>query len=101
MLLGEIAHVRTGDKGDIAQFSVIAFKAADYALLERSITADRIQNVFADLPITSVRRFALPDLSALMFVLEGAHGGGVTRSLALDAHGKTLGARVIDLELSL
>lgn len=99
MLLGEIAHVRTGDKGDIAQFSVIAFEARHFALLERVVTTDRIQAAFEDLPITKVRRYALPDLGALMFVLEGAHGGGVTRSLALDAHGKTLGARVLDLEI--
>ena len=99
MRLGDIAHVRTGDKGDFAQFSVIAFDAADYGVLEQKVTADQIRRLFADLPITEVRRFVLPDLGALMFVLEGAHGGGVTRSLALDAHGKTLGSRVIDLEL--
>jgi len=99
MRLGEIAHVRTGDKGDIAQFSVIAYQPADFALLERILTATRIRDVFADLPLADVRRFSLPDLGALMFVLEGAHGGGVTRSLAIDAHGKTLGSRIVDLEL--
>ena len=100
MRLGSLAHVRTGDKGDIAQFSVIAFDSADYARLALEITAPRVRRLFSDLPISEVRRFELPELGALMFVLEGAHGGGVTRSLALDAHGKTLGGRVVDLELS-
>jgi hypothetical protein len=100
MVLGEIAHVRTGDKGDIAQISVIAFDIADYPLLERMVTPERIEALYADLPLTRIRRFTLPELGALMFVLEGAHGGGVTRSLALDAHGKTLGSRVVDLVIS-
>ena len=100
MRLGSIAHVRTGDKGDIAQLSVIAFQPVDYGRLAREITVRRVQNLFSDLPITAVRRFELPSLGALMFVLDGAHGGGVTRSLALDAHGKTLGGRLIDLELT-
>lgn len=99
MRLDAIAHVRTGDKGDIAQFSVIAFRAADYPRLAQAVTADRVGRLFADLPIRSVRRFELPELGALLFVLDGAHGGGVTRSLALDPHGKTLGGRVADLEL--
>jgi hypothetical protein len=99
MLLGDIAHVRTGDKGDIAQFSVIAFDGVHFSMLEQSVTAARIGEIFSDLPITAIRRYELPELGALIFVLEGAHGGGVTRSLALDPHGKTLGARVLDLEL--
>jgi hypothetical protein len=101
MVLGEIAHVRTGDKGDIAQFSVIAFDPDNYPIIEHALSADTVRKLFNDLPLTAVKRFTLPQLGALMFVLEGAHGGGVTRSLALDAHGKTLGSRIVDVELPL
>ena len=69
-------------------------------MLELKFTSEQIRRVFADLSITRLQRYALPALGALMFVLEGAHDGRVTKSLALDAHGKTLGGRVVDLELT-
>ncbi|SDA16417.1 hypothetical protein [Sphingomonas sp. NFR15] len=97
MILRDVAHIRTGDKGDISQIAVIAYSAADFALLAEHVTADRVAGHFADLPIRSIHRYELPALGALNFVLEGALRGGVTRSLALDAHGKTLGAQLLDL----
>lgn len=100
MQLSDVAHVRTGDKGDISQISVIAFDLADYPLLARTVTAERIVVHLARLPIASAQRYELPMLGALNFVLTGALGGGVTRSLALDAHGKSLGAQLLDLSLS-
>ncbi len=99
MLLGDIAHLRTGDKGETSQISVIAYALADFPLIERMVTLER---VVAHLPALSVRvatRYVLPELGALNFVLEGALAGGVTRSLSLDAHGKTLGAQLLDLSL--
>ena len=99
MLLGDVAHLRTGDKGDTSQISVIAYDPADYALLLREVTVERVLRHFASLPVRTARRFELPQLGALNFVLEGALSGGVTRSLALDAHGKTLGAQLLDLPL--
>ena len=101
MRLRDIAHVRTGDKGDTCQISVTAFDPADFPLLARTLTADRLTAHLARLPVRSVRRFELPQLGALNFILEGALGGGVTRSLALDAHGKTLGAQLLDMDLSM
>jgi hypothetical protein len=99
MRLGDIAHLRTGDKGDISQISVIAYDAGDYALLSREVTVGRVLAHLAMLPIRCARRYELPELGALNFVLEGALSGGVTRSLALDAHGKALGAQLLDLPL--
>jgi hypothetical protein len=99
MRLGELAHVRTGDKGDISQISVIAFDTADYPLLAREVTEERLRQHLCGLPIRTIRRYELVQLGALNFVLEGALKGGVTRSLSLDAHGKTLGAQLLDLEL--
>lgn len=97
--LRDLAHVRTGDKGDTSQISVIAHDPADYPLLLAQVTVER---VVAHLPGLSVRRalrYELPGLGALNLVLEGALTGGVTRSLALDAHGKTLGMQLLDLEI--
>lgn len=99
MRLHQIAHVRTGDKGDTSQISVIAYAAGDYPVLLREVTCERVRAYFPDLPVRSITRFEVPGLAALNFVLEGALHGGVTRSLALDAHGKTLGAQLLDLEI--
>lgn len=99
MVLRDIAHLRTGDKGNISQVAVIAYQAEHYALLERSVTAERVVAHLAMLPVTAVRRYELPGLGALNFVIEGALQGGVTRSLGLDAHGKTLGAQLLDLAI--
>jgi len=99
MLLGDVAHVRTGDKGETSQISVIAYDDADYPLIARWVTPARVAAHLAHLPIRHTTRYELPGLAALNFVLDGALAGGVTRSLALDAHGKTLGARLLDLPL--
>lgn len=99
MLLGDIAHLRTGDKGDISQVSVIAYDPADFDRLVRVVTVERILAHLAGLSIDAAHRYELPGIGALNFVLEGALSGGVTRSLALDAHGKTLGAQLLDLPL--
>jgi hypothetical protein len=97
MVLRDIAHLRTGDKGDTSQIAVIAYRPEHYSLLERAVTVETIAAHLGDLPARAVRRYELPGLGALNFVIEGALRGGVTRSLALDAHGKTLGAQLLDL----
>ena len=99
MKLREIAHSRTGDKGDIANISVIAFDEADYPFLEEFLTAERVAEHFRDLLIGTVTRYELPNIGALNFVLTGMLTGGVTRSLALDTHGKTFSSALLDLEL--
>jgi hypothetical protein len=98
MRLLDLAHVRSGDKGDTAQISVIAYKRVDYTRLAAVLTPDRV-GAALDVPAASVRRYEVPHLGALNFVLEGALRGGVTRSLALDPHGKTLGAQLLALEI--
>ena len=99
MQLRAIAHSRTGDKGDTSNIAVIAYEAKDYPLLERYVTAERVKEHFAEIVRGEVVRHTLPGLGALNFVLRGALGGGVTRSLALDAHGKCLGSAILDLGL--
>jgi len=99
MKLREIAHSRTGDKGDISCISIIAYRMEDYKEIENQVTAERIAEWFSDVIEGCVTRYELPELGALNFVLTHALGGGVTRSLALDIHGKCLSSAVLDLEI--
>jgi len=95
MLLRDIAHTRTGDKGNRSTLSVIAYDQKDFALLEQHLTAERVKQHYAGFVLGPVERYALPQLGALNFVMHNALGGGVTRSLALDAHGKCLSAHLL------
>ena len=97
--LRELAHSRTGDKGDTSNISLIAYRREDFAWLERQVTAERVRTHFIHLCHGDVLRYALPQLGALNFVLHQALGGGVTRSLALDAHGKALSSLLLDMEI--
>jgi hypothetical protein len=99
MKLRDIAHARAGDKGDISNLSLIAYRAEDYALLAQHVTSERVRAHFAGIVHGEVTRYLLPRLGALNFVMHRALGGGVTRSLALDAHGKCLGAALLSMEL--
>ena len=97
MLLRDIAHSRTGDKGNRSTISVIAYDIKDFAAIERFITAERVRKYYGDIVKGEVERYVLPQLGALNFVLHDALGGGVTRSLALDAHGKCLGSAILGM----
>ena len=99
MKLHALAHSRTGDKGDTSNISVIAYDEADYAFMCEHITADRVHEHFRAIVNGNVIRFELPKIGALNFVLHGALGGGVTRSLALDAHGKSLSSWLLDMNV--
>ena len=99
MKLREIAHSRTGDKGNTSNISVIAFDERHYPLLERHVTAERVKAHFAEIAHGEVTRYELPKIGALNFVLREALGGGVTRSLALDAHGKGLSYAILNLDI--
>ena len=99
MLVRQLAHARSGDKGGTSDISVVAFDAAGYAVLRRALTADRVHRHFADLPISAVDRYELPRVHALKFVLHDALGEGVTRTLNLDAHGKCLSSCLLGLSI--
>ena len=101
MKLRELAHSRTGDKGNTSNISVIAFDAKDFALLKHQVTAERVKAHFAGVVEGEVVRYELPNIAALNFVMDKTLGGGVTRSLALDAHGKSLSSALLDLEIEL
>lgn len=99
MKLKAIAHSRTGDKGNTANVSVIAYDPADYPLIERHVTAERVKAFFSEIVEGEVIRYALPDIGALNFVMHNALSGGVTRTLALDLHGKSLSSAILELEI--
>ena len=99
MQLRELAHTRTGDKGNRSTLTVIAYRKEDFARLHTQLTAERVRAHYDGIVKGRVERFALPQLGALHFVLHDALAGGVTRSLALDAHGKTLSSHLLSLDI--
>lgn len=99
MKLYEIAHARAGDKGDISNIAVFAYNESDYPLLCEYLTPERVKNHFLGVVKGEVLRYELPQLSALNFVMKEALGGGVTRSLALDIHGKSLSASLLEMNI--
>lgn len=99
--LHEIAHARSGDKGDVSNLSLIAFDAAHYPALVAQMTAALVEQHFAPLGVTQVERHEMPRIHALNFVLRGALGGGVTVSLRLDPHGKSLSYALLELDIEI
>ena len=99
MRLRQIAHARAGDKGETCNISLIAFDERDYPRLLAHATPHRVMGHFGDIVRGQVLRYELPHLGALNFVMTRALGGGVTRSLSLDAHGKSLSSLLLDLEI--
>jgi non-ribosomal peptide synthetase component E (peptide arylation enzyme) len=97
--LREIAHSRTGDKGNTSNISVIAYDEEHYQLLKAQVTSERVKALFRGVVEGDVVRYELPNIAALNFVMTAALGGGVTRSLALDAHGKSLSSALLELEI--
>jgi hypothetical protein len=97
--LGQIAHARSGDKGNHANIGVIAYTAAGYDYLCQALTADRVAEYFAGLKPTKVVRYELPKIYALNFVLYDVLAGGASQSLRIDTQGKLLSTAIAELEL--
>jgi len=100
MLLRDIAHARTGDKGNRSTLSVIAYDVKHYPLLAQLLTPERVKAHYQGIVEGPVERYCLPHLGALNFVLHGSLAGGVTRSLALDAHGKCLASGLLAMDMN-
>ena len=98
-LLRSLAHIRTGDKGDTCQFSVTVYRTTDYTAIRKHLTPQRIGAHFSEFVQGRIQRFEMPQLGALIFVLERALQSGVTRSLSLDAHGKCLGSTLLSIDI--
>jgi hypothetical protein len=97
--LVDIAHARSGDKGDTANVGLIALRPQWYALLEKQVTRDRVAEHFRGMIDGAVERYELPNLNALNFLLHGALDGGGTLSLKTDAQGKVYSTALLRLVL--
>ena len=99
MKLLDIAHSRTGDKGNISNISLIVYDEKNYSLIKEIVTAEKVKEYFSDIVKGKVVRYELDNLWALNFVMYDALGGGVTRSLAIDKHGKSLSSALLEMEI--
>ncbi|MFY8104680.1 MAG: AtuA-related protein [Ramlibacter sp.] len=95
--LYDLAHARTGDKGNHANIALIAYREEDYPLLAQQVTCERVAQHFGVRRPTQVRRYLLPRLGAINFVLDDVLDGGVNDSLNLDMHGKTLSFHLLEM----
>lgn len=93
--LVDIAHARSGDKGDTANVGLIAYKPEHYPLLVEHVTAEAVKQHFGEMVLGEVERFELPNLNSLNFLLHGSLGGGGTKSLMTDAQGKTFSTALL------
>lgn len=99
VLLREIAHARSGDKGDTVNIGLIAREAEYYPLLVEQVTAERVKKHFAGICRGTVERYEVPNLGALNFLLHESLDGGGTLSLKSDPQGKTYGAALLRMEI--
>ncbi|MGE5499013.1 MAG: hypothetical protein ACM3Q2_13110 [Syntrophothermus sp.] len=99
--LRDIAHGRSGDKGDAANIGIIAYDDRSFEFLKLHLTEERVKKHFEGICLGKVERFELPNLRALNFLLHDTLGGGGTVSLKLDAQGKTLAAALLRMEIEI
>jgi hypothetical protein len=97
--LGDLAHTRSGDKGDRSNIGVVARDAAAYSWLEPRLTEAAVAEFLRPLAIGAVRRYELPKIHAFNFVIDHALAGGASRSLRLDSQGKALGTILLEMSL--
>ena len=97
--LADLAHSRAGDKGNTLILSLFPFEEEIFSLLVEKVTAERVEKHLSDQLKGTVVRHLIPELHALLFTCENALAGGVTTSLALDAHGKSLSYALLELPL--
>jgi len=97
--LHQIAHGRTGDKGNCSNISVIAYRPEFFPILVEQVTVERVKELFRHRQPSAVRRYVLPKLGALNFVLDDVLDGGVNEALNLDSHGKTLAFLLLELRV--
>jgi len=97
--LVDLAHARSGDKGDIANIALFAPNQTTYDLFVREVTAERVRAHFDGIVTGNVERYEVPNVLALNFVMQGALDGGASRSLRSDALGKSLSSALLRMEI--
>ncbi|NJD23307.1 MAG: hypothetical protein FIA82_11660 [Melioribacter sp.] len=95
----DIAHGRSGDKGDAANVGIVAYDDKGYEIIEKHLTTERVKKHFEGICFGKVERFEMPNIRALNFLLHNTLGGGGTVSLKHDAQGKTLAAALLRMEI--
>jgi hypothetical protein len=98
-LLYDIAHARTGDKGNRINISLIAYKPEDYPRLVQGVTEARVAEHFSARQPTAIKRYLVPTLNAMNFVIDDVLDGGVNDSLNLDMHGKSLSYHLLCMKI--
>lgn len=99
MKLFDIAHSRAGDKGNTLMLSLIPYNEGDYEMLCSKVTAEKVKTHLKEIVRGEIIRYELPNISSLLFVCQNALSGGVTTSLALDTHGKSLSYALLEMEI--
>lgn len=99
MKLFEIAHSRAGDKGNTLMLSLIPYNDSDYPRLCSAVTAEKVKDHLREIVQGDVIRYELPNISSLLFVCYQALSGGVTTSLAMDTHGKSISYALLQMEI--
>jgi len=99
MKLYEIAHSRAGDKGNTLTLALIPYNESDYNMLCEKVTVDKVKHHLHEIVTGEIIRYELPNIASLLFVCQNALLGGVTTSLAMDTHGKTLSYALLEMEL--
>jgi hypothetical protein len=99
MKLFDLAHSRAGDKGNILMLSLIPFHETDYAMLCEKVTIEKVKVHLKEIVQGEIIRYELPNISSLLFVCYNALSGGVTTSLALDTHGKSISYALLQMEI--
>jgi len=97
--LYDIAHSRAGDKGNTLILSLIPYDESDYPLLREKVTSDAVKNHLKEIVFGEIIRYEMPNLSSLQFVCHQALLGGVTTSLSMDTHGKSLSYAFLQMEI--
>ena len=99
MKLFDVAHSRAGDKGNTLMLSLIPFNESDYEMLLDKVTVEKVKSHLHEIARGDIIRYELPNISSLLFVCSEALSGGVTTSLALDTHGKSLSYALLEMEI--
>jgi hypothetical protein len=99
MRLGDVAFGRSGDKGDTLNVSVVVAEPADWEWLRATVTVDRVREMYGPVVDGEIERFELPGIPAFNFVMRNTLGGGVSRTLGIDLHGKSWGALLLTMDI--
>lgn len=98
--LNQIAHGRSGDKGDTSNVCVFARKPEYYRLILREVTVEKVKEHFGDMVLGNIARYEVPSLNGFNFVMKHALGGGATHSLRLDSLGKSMGSAFLRMKIN-